>query len=346
MTLFNPSRNSFGFFRLLLATTVIVSHVWPLGGFGPDPGREFNNLGILAVECFFALSGFLITRSGERLDTGRFLWHRMVRIFPGLWLALVFVALIAAPLVWRADHRLAEYPFAQPGPLGYLLNNALLQNGQQAIGDTLAGNPFPSMWNGPLYTLPFEFLCYLIVAGLIAFRILTPTMVAIITAATWVWLQILEAGLLGVADTRQARFTLMFFVGSLIYLHRDTLLRRDRWWLAALSAVVAVATYVSWGFLQIGLVALAYLFIWLGCVVPLHTIGTRRDYSYGMYIFGWPMLQLATFWGVPRLGLPAYLGIVLAATLTLAVLSWHLVESRALRLKSAPAPRLISARGV
>lgn len=340
--LFDPTRNSFGFFRLLLATAVIVSHAWPLGGFGPDPGKDFNNLGILAVECFFALSGFLITRSGERLDTGRFLWHRIVRIFPGLWVALLFVAVIAAPLVWRVDHRLTEYPFAQPGPIGYLLNNALLQNGQQAIGDTLSKNPFPSMWNGPLYTLPFEFLCYLIVAGLIAFRILTPAMVAMITGATWVWLQMLDAGWMGVADTRQARFTLMFFVGALIYLHRDMLLRRDRWWLPAVSATVAVTTYITWGFLQLGLIALAYLLIWLGCVVPLHAIGTRRDYSYGMYIYGWPVLQLATFWGAPRLGLPAYVGLVLAGTLILAILSWHLVESRSLRLKGARAPRLIS----
>jgi peptidoglycan/LPS O-acetylase OafA/YrhL len=55
---------------------------WPPGGFGPDPGRQFNSLGIIAVKCFLALSGFMIARSGERLTIGRFLWHRTVRISP------------------------------------------------------------------------------------------------------------------------------------------------------------------------------------------------------------------------------------------------------------------------
>jgi peptidoglycan/LPS O-acetylase OafA/YrhL len=342
VSLFDPSRNSFGLLRVLLAAAVIVSHAWPLGGFGPDPGRDFNNLGILAVECFFALSGFLIARSGERLSVGRFVWHRMVRIFPGLWVALLVVAVIAAPIVWRASHPLSEYPFADPSPLAYLLNNVLLQNGQQAIGDTLASNPFPSMWNGPLYTLPFEFLCYLIVAALIAFRALGPRAVAILVGATWLLLQAQEFGLLGVVDTRQARFTLMFFAGALLYLWREQLLHRGRWWIPAVAAVVCVVSYLTWGFLQVGLFALAYLFIWVGAVLPFHRIGTRRDYSYGLYIYGWPVLQLATFWGLNELGLPIYLAVVLLGSLVLAMASWHLIESRALRTKSMSLPGWLS----
>lgn len=342
VSLFDPSRNSFGFLRILLATAVIVSHAWPLGGFGPDPGREFNNLGILAVECFFALSGFLIARSGERLTVGRFLWHRMVRIFPGLWVALLFVALFAAPAVWRASQPLTQYPLAEPGPLGYILNNVFLQNAQQGIGDTLATNPFPSMWNGPLYTLPYEFLCYLLVAALIAFRALGPRSVAILCAATWIFLQLQEFGALGLVDTRQARFTLMFFAGALIYFWREQLLHRRRWWIPVLAGVVVVLSYLTIGFIQVGLIALAYIFIWTGSVLPLHRIGTRRDYSYGMYIYGWPVLQLATFWGLNKLGLPIYLAIVLLASLVLAMASWHLVESRALRTKSMSLPRWLA----
>ncbi len=342
MSLFDPSRNSFGLLRVLLATAVIVSHAWPLGGFGPDPGREFNNLGIIAVECFFALSGFLIARSGERLEVGRFLWHRMVRIFPGLWVVLLFVALVAAPIVWRSAHPLSEYPTAQPGPFGYLMNNVFLQNGQQGIGDTLATNPFPSMWNGPLYTLPYEFLCYLLIAALIAFRALGPRAVGILGAATWVFLQVQESGALGQVDTRQARLTLMFFAGALIYFWREQLLHRRRWWIPAGAAIVCVATYLTVGFFQVGLLALAYLFIWTGAVLPFHRVGTRRDYSYGMYIYGWPVLQLASFWGLNKLGLPIYLAVVLAVTFVFAAASWHLVESHALRAKAMGLPRWLA----
>jgi len=329
---------------MLLATTVIISHAWPLGGFGADPGRAFNNLGILAVECFFALSGFLIARSGTRLGVGRFLWHRIVRIFPGLIVVLLFVAVIAAPLVWRSSgHRLSQYPFAEPSPLAYLLNNVLLQNGQQNIGDTLSTNPFPSMWNGPLYTLPFEFLCYLMVAALIAFGILGARSIALVTLAAWISLQVQESGLIGVVDTRQARFTLAFFVGALIYFHRDTILRRDRWWIPAVAVIVCVGTYLTVGFFQLGIIALAYLVIWAGCTLPFHRVGARRDYSYGMYIYGWPVAQLASYWGANQFGVAIYLLVVLVGTFALAAASWHLVESHALRWKGAVAPRSLAA---
>ncbi len=45
VTIFDPRRNSIGFMRLVMATAVIVSHAWPLGGFGTDPGRANNNPG-------------------------------------------------------------------------------------------------------------------------------------------------------------------------------------------------------------------------------------------------------------------------------------------------------------
>ena len=344
VSLFNPARNSFGFLRLLLATTVIVSHAWRLGGFGLDPGRPDNNLGILAVEGFFALSGFLITRSGESLDTGRFIWHRIVRIFPALWVCLILIATVFAPIVWHASHAMRAYPTTQPTAIGYVVNNMLLYNVQQGIGDTLARNPFPILWDGPLYTLAFEFSCYLLIAVLVAFRILGRRSMTALAILCWVWVQLATYGVLGAGmDTRQARLTLCFVVGSLIYLYRDAVLVRARWWLPAIAAVVAVSSYASVGFFQVGIVAFAYLCIWAGAVLPLHRIGVKRDYSYGMYIYGWPVLQLASFAGLNKLGLVVYLPVVLVVTVVLAAGSWHLIESRALRLKSASAPRWLRA---
>ncbi len=340
VSVFNPARNSFGFLRLLFATTVILSHAWPLGGFGVDPGRPGNNLGILAVEGFFALSGFLITRSGESHGTGRFIWHRIVRIFPALWVCLVLIAAVFAPIVWHASHSMRDYLTTQPTAIGYVVNNMLLYNLQRGIGDTLAGNPFPNLWDGSLYTLSFEFSCYLLIAMLVAFKVLGRRSMTVLAILCWVWVQVASHGVLGAGmDTRQARFTLCFIVGSLIYLYRDEVLARSRWWVPAIAAVVAIGSYASVGFFQIGIIAYAYLCIWVGAVLPLHRIGVKRDYSYGMYIYGWPVLQLASFVGLNRLGMLVYLPVVLAVTVVLAAGSWHLIESRALHGKNARAPR-------
>ncbi|WP_426624827.1 acyltransferase family protein [Leifsonia sp. McL0607] len=339
MTVFDPRRNSIGFMRLVMATAVIVSHAWPLGGFGTDPGRANNNIGFLAVEGFFALSGFLITRSGERLSSGRFLWHRLLRIMPAYWVCLVVIVLIFAPIVWRASHGLTEYPTATPNPIGFVLNDFLLSNNQQQIGDTLASNPYPTLWNGPIYTLPYEFACYLIILALAAMRVLNRRVVTVLLAAAWVWQQVVLSNVLGVTDPRQATLTVCFLLGSLIYLWSDVLLeRRVSWWLFGICLAVAGVTYATVGFRQVGVLAFAYLVLWAGARLPFTQVGTKRDFSYGLYIYGWPVLQLASFFGLNALGFPTYLAVVLVASVSLAAASWYLVESRALRLKNISVP--------
>lgn len=339
VTIFDPRRNSIGFMRLLLATTVIISHAWPLGGFGHDPGRANNNLGFLAVEGFFAISGFLITRSATALPFGRYLWHRLLRIIPAYWVCLVLITVVFAPIVWHASHGLTQYPAATPNPVGFVLNNLLLANNQQQIGDTLAGNPYPTLWDGPIYTLPYEFACYLIVGALAAMRVLNRRVIGIVFVAAWAWQQVVLSNVLGATDPRQSTLTVCFLTGSLIYFWRDVLLdRRASWWLFGFCLVVACGTYETVGFRPVGVLAFAYLTIWAGARLPFTGVGVKRDLSYGMYIYGWPMLQLASFFGLTALGLPLYLVVVLAATVVLASGSWYLIESRAFRLKHISAP--------
>lgn len=339
VTIFDPRRNSIGFLRLVFATTVIVSHTWPLGGFGHDPGRTSNNLGILAVEGFFALSGFLITRSAEQLRTGRYLWHRALRILPAYWICLAVVAIAFAPIVWHGAHSLRDYLGATPSPLAFFVNNIALSNAQQSIGDTLAHNPYPTLWDGPLYTLQYEFICYLIVGALAAMGVLNRRVVLLLGIGVLAWQQMVLFGLLGAFDPRQATFTVCFLAGSLIWLWRDTLLDAKLSWTLALGcAVVAAGTYVTMGFRQIGIIAFSYLCIWAGARLPFTHVGTKRDFSYGMYIYGWPVMQLASYFGFTALGIPGYLAIVLVCTLGLAAASWYFVESRALRLKKVSAP--------
>ena len=62
------------------------------------------------------------------------------------------------------------------------------------------------------------------------------------------------------------------------------------------------------------------------------------DYSYGLYIYAFPVQQVvAATW--PALPLAAYVAVVTGGALACAVLSWHLIEAPALRLKPR-VPRL------
>ena len=73
--------------------------------------------------------------------------------------------------------------------------------------------------------------------------------------------------------------------------------------------------------------------IWLGIHLPAQRIGARNDYSYGAYIYGFPVTQLLVIWGVWRWGTVPYALMSVLATVPLAVGSWWLVEKHALRLK-------------
>lgn len=99
--------NGFGALRLLLALAVVAGHAVPLGFGGGNPGtgvtRGQSDLGTLAVCGFFVISGMLVTRSAVRLPVGRFLWHRALRLLPGLWCCLLVTALVAAPAVARYE---------------------------------------------------------------------------------------------------------------------------------------------------------------------------------------------------------------------------------------------------
>jgi peptidoglycan/LPS O-acetylase OafA/YrhL len=90
---------------------------------------------------------------------------------------------------------------------------------------------------------------------------------------------------------------------------------------------------------------LALLVLWLGIALPFRRIGRRNDFSYGIYIYAYPVQQLLALVSSQRLGVPAFIALSLVGTVPLAMLSWFLVERPALRLKGVVPPWLRVRRG-
>ncbi|MEV0397491.1 hypothetical protein [Polymorphospora rubra] len=111
-------------------------------------------------------------------------------------------------------------------------------------------------------------------------------------------------------------------------------------WLAAVALIGLAGTLRFGAFCVVGLPLLAYLLLYLAVGLPrsLHPIGRKRDYSYGIYIYAFPVQQvLAMLIGV-QYGFVTYLAATTAGTLLLAALSWHLVERPAMLLKDMALP--------
>lgn len=339
--------NAIGAIRLALATAVLVSHAFPLGGWVTDPiyvwTRGQAGGGTLAVLGFFAISGYLITLSAERGSAARFFVRRGARLLPAYWVALIVAAFLITPLAWVAQGKSFSAFFDLHGnsPFSYVARNALLYVQQWGVNDVfLDSTPYGRISgmdsvNGSLWTLVYEAACYLIVGATIVFGVrrframLVPTLciaslvaLAAMTVAPGAVLPLVPAPL----SPEGLRLIPAFLVGSTIAVFRHRV-RASRF-VAAAAVVVVVASLGLGGFWVIGVPALSYLVLWLGYGLPrrLRGIGTKNDVSYGLYLYAWPVQQTTVVLGWNSWGFVAWTLTSLAISLLLAWASWILVE--------------------
>lgn len=348
-------RNSLGLLRLVLAAAVIFSHAKPLGGFGRDPLLGVTNgqasLGSLAVAGFFAISGYVIAQSGLRSDPMQFLWRRALRIFPAFWVVLLVSAFIVAPIAYATStgkSLLAVFGVDGVGPVQYFFNNWTLTIGSWGIDgvfvtDTPYGRAGHTAMNGSIWTLSYEWICYMVILGLMVFGVLKKAKVLIAALAGFLLLAQLfaltnPAGLAAVApylaDPLRIQLMFVFLVGATIALYGEQVAYSDS--LGILSGVVLLLTLRFGGFQTLGVMAGAYFVLYLGARLPrvFHSIGAKNDYSYGVYIYGFVVQQCLAAMGLWKLGYLPFALVALVITLGCAWLSWHGVEKRAMALKS------------
>ncbi len=356
----DPKHNSLNFIRLVLAGGVVYSHASEVGWLGwRNVVINGTSLGTICVYGFFGISGYLIAGSATRNGFGRYLWQRFLRIFPGFWVCLLLMAFVFGVIAWvqqPAPHCSVEcYLGLHSGPVSYVYSNFLLKINQADVSRQASGVPLS---NGSLWTLFYEFLCYLFLAGLALAGLLKRRG----------WIAVISLGLFGVLSvlTLIPRFSrlfsighngvpmeflilsVIFMVGSLIYLYRDLI--PDSGLVAAFCAGAFLASLylptdgrevaIQFTASTLGAFLIAYPMLWLGAHLPFDRIGARNDYSYGMYIYAYPITVLLVIFNAERLGYVPFIVLAFVGTVPFAVASWWLIEKRSLRLKKVPWPPL------
>lgn len=328
--------NNFNLLRMIAASGVLVSHAYPIA-LGPDAIEPFevalrgDNLGRACVFVFFAISGFFITRSyAQKEAPWKFLYARMMRLFPGLivmaLITTVLLGLFLTSSAWKEFLFLGAKYFLGVVSFSYISDVSVLPG-------VFSDNPLPRAINGSLWSLKFEVQCYLavFVAGLFGlFRhpVWCAILFGLICAAYFVL-----PSMTGRSDILLLLYVgFPFAVGAAFYIWRDRI--RLSWGIAL--ALVAL-TMLSWFapiliFRMIFNVTLAYVIFCLGYAETplLQRYNKFGDYSYGMYIYAFPIQQAVAAAGVTS----PLLNILIAfpCTLFCAVLSWHLIEQPSMRL--------------
>lgn len=326
---------------------MIWGHAFVLLGL-PASTSLYMSVHTLGVKIFFVVSGYLIAQSWSYdPNLFRFAARRCLRIFPALILCVIFTALVIGPAFTTMGHQ--EY-FAHLQYGDYFWN--IFLKPRYVLPLVFADNPYAHAVNGSLWTLPVEFVAYFVAPILVIISRLRwiglPLIVAFITA--WMGLDIWGRDVpidirnqhivWGSEWLAAAQLMTYFWIGSAVAIYRlERFLRMD----------VAIVTFVLFAMIPFdraglsywpGIILIPYLTLTFALIAPANNwfraITDRGDYSYGLYLYAFPVQQgIIALFGATflRENFLLFVFMSLIPTSLFAIISWHLVEKSALQLK-------------
>lgn len=334
---YNPLDNSIGFMRFVFASIVVIQHAFALNNI-TDPLTEigFTNFGQIGVNGFFILSGYLITSSwiNSKSFVG-FTWRRVLRIFPAFWACLVITAFIIAPILAVIINQSFDWFFLKQQLL-YIFKNSLLIINQPDIASLLQNHPQQSL-NGSFWTLSWEFGFYIFlsIAGIIG--LLTKRKeILIVVFCIYVlsyWASDCKCVIFFKYYTseRVAILPFMFGLGMLGYLFKNRLPNNKVLFILCILGWILDVKYND--VMPLYPFFFLYIILWLMVNLPIRSFEKNGDYSYGIYIYHFPLIQITLLLFSFNINPWLLSLIVIIPTGIMAYLSWHFIEKPALSLK-------------
>lgn len=324
------SKNNFDLLRLLFAGTVCLFHASRLSG--EHELRWISRIlsSEVPVESFFIVSGFLIFMSYERSSSIlSYTSKRVRRIYP----AYFVVVMLCALSLWSVSTLDLEHYFLSSDWLRYVIANlAFLNFLQPTLPGVFEGNKLSAV-NGALWTLKIEVMFYAAVPVIVyLFRRLGrfPVLVTLYFASVlyaWFMTSLAERTGSGVYSdlAHQLPGQLAFFMaGAFFYYYLPLFERRLPYFVAFAS--LALLVYLFHPVPLFAPFALAIAVAFFGLYLYVGNIGKYGDFSYGVYILHFPIIQLLLYanWfeGAPGY----YMVAVVLITLIGAIAMWHFVE--------------------
>lgn len=351
-SVFESPGNNLDFLRLVFAVTVIFSHSYAIGmGMQTETygaASQFTEpillwshgqttLGIVAVDAFFIISGFLIANSFLRSRSLLVYFRkRVARIYPGFVVCMLVMAFAVMPI--------ADGIFAHQSSSGrvadFIVRTSILLNINQT--QVFLHNPLPNVIDGSVWTIPWEFACYIGLAALgvagflhrrhfvlLAFSLMILYFL-VSGAIVWVgvpprthWIHFFDTHIY----VQLRGLPVCFIAGTVFYLYRERIPHSNIWAIVAVL-VLAVCCFIPFTWALCFPLAGTYLIFWFAFHpgVHIHHFAQYGDFSYGTYLYAFTVQQLI----VQALGrtVRPFTLFLLATPLSLAmgILSWYGVE--------------------
>lgn len=318
--------NNLNLVKFIAALFVIISHAYPL-----CKGAEYNDIlsdlsrnsiafGSLAVAIFFMSSGFFVTKSLlKSKDSKKYLHNRFIRIFPPLWFTLIVCILVCG--LFFSTYSLGKY-FLSSDFFKYCLNFILIPI--HNLPGVFMNNIYPGVINGPLWTLPIEFVCYLVL--LLAYKLnlvnkKSYKYVALLVIVAFVGINLIPLSIKGYIQP-----CFLFFWGSFYWIYRDKITMNNTYFLISLVAFVLL---IVLGYGQVAsFLFVPYLTLYIAFCLPQcnNRLASLGNLSYDIYLCGWPIQQMiiSLFGGSMLVGMNILISIPLS--ILVGYITYSLVE--------------------
>jgi peptidoglycan/LPS O-acetylase OafA/YrhL len=334
----NPlKKNNFDLLRFVFAFIVLLVHAYILSNY-----TELSILSVflsseIAVKSFFVVSGFLIFMSYENSPNFmNYFQKRFRRIYPAYFFTIIGCAILGALLSTK------PWPDILVPVAKYVTFNLLFLNFlQPTLPGLFDANPLQAI-NGALWTLKVEVMFYLAVPFFVMlFRkygrlnILAAGFVISVTYSIFTLEMARQTGsALYLELQRQLPGQLSFFLaGAACYYYLD-IFSRNKFWLIGF-AILSILFYSWIPTVVFEPFALAVVVIYLACLLPWHwDFGKYGDFSYGIYIVHFPVLQSLIACRVYSHSPWLFLVSAIILILALSFIFWHFIEKPFLRKSS------------
>lgn len=333
--------NNFDFLRVVFALTVAISHLLYLSNvdYFQDYLIYFNTR--LAIDGFFVISGFLIAKSYENSPSLKiYLIRRIKRIVPA-YAFLIFVCAIGLSLV--STNTFYEY-FSNLQFWKYLSANLTFQNYIEPCLPGVFENNKLCAVNGALWTIKIEEAFYLLVP--IFYWLIKVKKVNLFVLSFLIYVgsviyfnYFLYIDMYRIAKQLPGAFA-FFIVGIVFYKNFSYLYKWRHHFILPSLILFLLEQYVfetqillpiTYGFM---VYYIAYSFKFL------NNFGKYGDFTYGIYIYHFPLIQLFVYFNLFKEYNPVLISaILILQVIIFAIFSWNFLElqflskSRKLRQK-------------
>ncbi|OYU95066.1 MAG: acyltransferase [Bacteroidetes bacterium B1(2017)] len=335
-------KNNFDFLRFFFAFIVVLSHIVDLS-LHPDIAylkKYFDSH--VSVTGFFIISGYLIAGSFIVSKTVKsYFVKRANRLLP----AYIFVVLFSAIFfVFISSFSFTQY-YLNAAWFKYLASNLSFLNFlQPCLPGVFLGNYLCTI-NGALWTIKVEVSFYLVLPFII-YWIQKTSKKHLVLIAVYLFGLLYEYGLTQMAISIPAKaaifdvlkhqlpgFLTYFISGIAMYYYQDQF-HKYKNYVSPLALIVFIVEYsLNLEILRPIAMAILILYVAYGFTF-LNNWGKYGDFSYGIYIYHFPIIQTAVSLGLFTIYSPYMVGLgIISLVLVCSFLSWNLLEKRFLQRK-------------